>query len=73
MVVAAGVTLSEALLAHRSLGTVNIGITVIDLFSVKPLDRETILQSARQTTTKIVLTVEDHYLQGGIFGMIFVP
>jgi len=64
-VVAAGVTVFEALKAHDELQKAGIGIRVIDLYSVQPLDRSTVLASARQTRNRIV-TVEDHYAAGGI-------
>lgn len=34
---------------------------VIDIFSVKPLDRELLLESAIKSKSKIILSVEDHY------------
>jgi transketolase len=40
-------------------------IRVIDVFTVKPLDWETIVSSARETGNRIVV-VEDHYEAGGI-------
>ncbi|XP_013404204.1 transketolase-like protein 2 [Lingula anatina] len=64
-VVAAGVTLDTALQAAAILETEGIHIRVIDPFTVKPLDRETILSAARATGGR-VLTVEDHYPEGGI-------
>ncbi|HET8575694.1 MAG TPA: transketolase [Methylomirabilota bacterium] len=64
-VVAAGITLHEALKAREELGRHGISIRVIDLYSVKPLDRESLLAAARATGGRLV-TVEDHYLQGGL-------
>lgn len=64
-VVAAGVTLHEALKAADALKHEGIGITVIDAYSVKPLGREVILAAA-QKTNHLVLTVEDHYPEGGL-------
>jgi transketolase len=64
-VVAAGVTVFEALKAHDELQNAGIGIRVIDLYSVQPVDRATLVASARQTRNRIV-TVEDHYAAGGI-------
>ena len=40
-------------------------IAIIDLYSIKPLDRETILSLVRRTKGRLI-TVEDHYRQGGI-------
>jgi transketolase len=63
-VVAAGITLHEALAAHETLQGDGIAIRVIDLYSVKPLDRATLLDAAR--ATGVVITVEDHWEEGGI-------
>lgn len=63
-VVAAGVTVAEALLAHESLAKDGIAIRVIDLYSVKPIDEETLKKAAAET--KHVVTVEDHSVHGGI-------
>jgi transketolase len=64
-VVAAGVTLFEALKAHQQLNEQGIAIRVIDLFSVRPIDAQTLAASAR-LTNGLVITVEDHYEHGGI-------
>jgi transketolase len=64
-VVAAGVTLFEALAAHERLQQLGIEIRVIDLYSVKPLDRQELLRAARATHNTIV-TVEDHFWDGGL-------
>ena len=64
-VVAAGVTLFEALKAAESLALDGIGITVIDAYSIKPLGRD-VIKAAAQKTNNLVLTVEDHYPEGGL-------
>jgi transketolase len=64
-VVAAGVTLHEALKAAEVLKAEGIGITVIDAYSIKPLGKDVIKASA-QKTGNTVITVEDHYLEGGL-------
>lgn len=64
-VVGAGVTLHEALKAHERLQAEGIPIRVIDLYSVKPIDAETLVRCG-QETNGIILTVEDHYPEGGI-------
>ena len=64
-IVAAGVTLFEALKAYDQLKTTGISVRVIDLYSVVPIDRTTLLESARNTQNRI-LTVEDHYAHGGL-------
>jgi transketolase len=64
-VVAAGVTLFEALKAYDQLKAAGISVRVIDLYSIAPIDRTTLLDSARATKDRI-LTVEDHYAHGGL-------
>ncbi len=64
-VVAAGVTLFEALKAADALKGEGIGITVIDAYSIKPLGKDTI-KAAAQKTGNTVITVEDHYPEGGL-------
>jgi transketolase len=64
-VVAAGVTLHEALKAADRLAQEGIGITVIDAYSIKPLATDVILNAARRTRN-LVVTVEDHYAEGGL-------
>ncbi|MDX2251893.1 MAG: transketolase [Nitrospira sp.] len=64
-IAAAGVTLFEALKAHDQLKAAGIAVRVIDLYSIVPIDRTTLLDSARATHGRI-LTVEDHYAHGGL-------
>jgi transketolase len=64
-VVAAGVTLTEALKAADQLKNEGIGITVIDAYSIKPLAKD-VIKGAAQATNNLILTVEDHYSEGGI-------
>lgn len=63
--VGAGVTLYECLKAHEKLAAEGINTTVIDVFSLKPLDSETLIKHAQRVGGKVV-TVEDHYPAGGI-------
>jgi transketolase len=64
-VVAGGVTLFEALKAADVLKNEGVGITVIDAYSIKPLARDVILAAAKKTGN-MVITVEDHYAEGGL-------
>ncbi|MGA9776940.1 MAG: transketolase [Limisphaerales bacterium] len=64
-VVAAGVTLFEALKAADALKNEGVNITVIDAYSIKPLARDVILAAARKTNNTVI-TVEDHYTEGGL-------
>ena len=63
-IVAAGVTLYEALKAYNELARQGIMVRVVDLYSIKPIDRTTLHQAAKQT--KAIITVEDHFAAGGI-------
>ncbi|MBI2459733.1 MAG: transketolase [Parcubacteria group bacterium] len=63
-VIAAGITLYEALGAYEELKKENILIRVIDLYSIKPVDETTLLKAAAET--KAIITVEDHFAQGGL-------
>jgi transketolase len=63
-VIGAGVTLHEALKAYEKLQKEKIKIRVIDLYSVKPLDIETLSIAASET--KAIIVVEDHFEVGGM-------
>ncbi|MFI0537329.1 transketolase [Streptomyces sp. WSLK1-3] len=63
-VVAAGVTVHEALKAAEALAEEGIRIRVVDLYSVKPVDRDTLRQAAEDTGC--LVTVEDHREEGGL-------
>lgn len=64
-VVAAGITLHESLKAYDQLKAEGIEVRVIDLYSVKPVDAATLRAAAGVTNGRIV-TVEDHWIEGGI-------
>jgi transketolase len=64
-VIAGGVTLFEALKAADVLKNEGVGITVIDAYSIKPLGRDVILAAAKKTNNTVI-TVEDHYAEGGL-------
>jgi transketolase len=63
-IVGAGITLHEAIKAADSLAGEGISARVIDLYSVKPIDAETLRAAARETGA--ILTVEDHWPEGGL-------
>jgi transketolase len=62
---AAGITVHEAIKAALQLAAEGIYARVLDLYSVKPIDREALLDSLRATGGRLV-TVEDHWPQGGL-------
>ena len=63
-IVGAGITVHEALTAYDSLKRNGIKVRVIDAYSVRPLDAETLSTAARETGALIV--VEDHASGGGL-------
>ncbi|MEK6743405.1 MAG: transketolase [Nitrospirota bacterium] len=63
-VVAAGITLHEALKAYDELKKAGILVRIIDLYSVKPVDVATLRHAAFETG--VIITVEDHFAEGGI-------
>ena len=63
-IVTAGVTLFEAMKAQTELEKSGITVRIVDLYSIVPIDQQTLLECAR--TTKTFLTIEDHYAHGGI-------
>jgi transketolase len=63
--VGAGVTLHNCLAAADQLGRDGISARVLDLYSVKPIDTETLIAAAAATGDRLVV-VEDHYPSGGI-------
>ncbi|RMH34257.1 MAG: transketolase [Nitrospirae bacterium] len=64
-IVAAGVTVFEALKAHEALAQAGIPVRVVDLYSIAPIDKQTLLDCVR-TTSPTIVTVEDHYAHGGL-------
>jgi transketolase len=64
-IVAAGITVHEALAAADALGEDGISARVIDLYSIKPIDGATLRAAAEATNGRIV-TVEDHWPEGGV-------
>merc|ERR1719340_539433 len=65
LVVAAGVTLHEALKAADTLAEAGVHVRVMDPFTIKPIDAEAIIANAKECGGRI-LVVEDHYPEGGI-------
>lgn len=64
-IVAAGITVHEALKAHDKLQAAGIAVRVIDLYSVKPIDKGTLHKAARETGGRLVVA-EDHWPEGGL-------
>jgi transketolase len=65
LVIGGGVTLHEAISAANELSKAGVGVRVLDLFTVKPIDKEGIIKNANECGGRI-LVVEEHYYEGGI-------
>lgn len=61
---ATGVEVAEALKAKEQLEKENINIRVVDVHTIKPIDKETIIKCAKET--KKIITIEDHSIIGGL-------
>jgi len=61
---ATGITVYEALEAKEKLSKEGIDIRVVDIHTIKPIDREMILKCAKET--KRIITIEDHSIIGGL-------
>jgi transketolase len=64
-VIAAGITLHEALKGYDQLKGEGIAVRVIDAYSVKPIDARTLQTAARDTGGRLVVA-EDHWFEGGL-------
>lgn len=63
-IIATGVTVEEALKAKEELQAKGINIRVIDMHTIKPIDNDLIIKTAKET--KKIITVEDHNTIGGL-------
>ena len=63
-IIGAGETVYYCLEAGRRLQAEGIEARVIDMYSIKPIDRQAIIRAAEQTD--MILTVEEHSLYGGL-------
>ena len=63
-IVACGITVHEAIEAANSLEDEGISVRVVDCYSIKPIDADTLREAARATGR--ILTVEDHWPEGGL-------
>ncbi len=64
-IIAAGITLHESLKAYEALLAAGISVRVIDLYSVKPIDAETVRKASAECGGNL-LVVEDHWEEGGL-------
>ena len=63
-IIATGVTVPEAIKAMEELKEKSVNVRVIDMHTIKPIDKEIIIKSAKET--KKIITVEDHNIIGGL-------
>ncbi|TXK38765.1 transketolase [Nonomuraea sp. C10] len=63
-IVAAGITVHEALAAAETLAAEGVQVGVVDMYSIKPIDTAVLVEAA--TTTGNLITVEDHRPEGGL-------
>jgi transketolase len=71
IIISAGVTLFEAIKAQEELAKENINVTVIDLYSIKPIDEKKLREFVytnmiEKDSTIQIVTVEDHWFDGGL-------
>ncbi len=64
-VIAAGITVHEALKAYDQLKAEGIEVRIIDAYSVKPIDKTTLQETVKAVGGKLVV-VEDHWPEGGL-------
>lgn len=67
-IIATGVTVSEALKAQEILKENGVDVRVIDIHTIKPIDRELIVKCAKET--KRIITIEDHNIIGGLGSVV---
>ncbi|MEM4263637.1 MAG: transketolase [Candidatus Woesearchaeota archaeon] len=63
LVIAAGITVFEALKAYEILQKKKINVRIIDLYSVKPIDEKSLIKNAKECKDNVIV-VEDHYFNG---------
>ena len=61
---ATGVTVEQAILAKQELENEEINVRVVDIHTIKPIDRELIIKCAKET--KKLISIEDHSIIGGL-------
>ena len=68
-IIATGVVVSEAIEAMEKLKSKGINIRIVDMHTIKPIDKEIIIKSAKET--KNIITIEDHNIIGGLGSAVF--
>lgn len=65
-IAASGITVFEALNAAQQLKKEKINIRVVDCYCINPVDKKTILQCTKETKHPVIISVEDHFMHGGL-------
>lgn len=63
-IIATGDVVAEAIKAKEELETKGVNVRVLDIHTIKPIDKETIVKCAKET--KKIITIEDHNIIGGL-------
>ena len=63
-IIACGIMVNEAILAHEALKSEGINVRVINMSTIKPIDKELIIAAAKET--KAIVTAEEHSIIGGL-------
>lgn len=63
-IIACGMMVSESIIAHEILKEENINVRVINMSTIKPIDRELIIKAAKET--KAIVTAEEHSIVAGL-------
>jgi transketolase len=63
-IIAAGFCVAEAIKAAAILATQGVSARVIDMFTIKPIDREAVIKAAEETGA--IVTAENHNILGGL-------
>lgn len=67
-VIACGIMVHKALEAAERMAALGVSVRVVDMYSIKPIDRELILKCARETGA--IVTAEEHSVLGGLGGAV---
>lgn len=65
-IAATGITVFEALKAADELEKEGMSVRVVDCYSINPIDEDTLTACLDETTKPVLITVEDHFLHGGM-------
>lgn len=65
-IIACGITVHAALEAAAAMNAVGRSVGIVDMASIKPIDRDAILEAADRSRTRKLMTVEEHNVLGGL-------